>query len=99
MISNLKQNKAEVEGFEPPEPLPVQRFSRPPHSATLAHLLADIQPAFQKKTAGIQRLSISIKYSLIRPQSKPRVCCASCQIALVSSKNQTRQKFNYFRNS
>ena len=26
---------AEGEGFEPPEPLPVQRFSRPPHSTTL----------------------------------------------------------------
>ena len=26
---------AEGEGFEPPEPLLVQRFSRPPHSTTL----------------------------------------------------------------
>ena len=29
---------AEREGFEPPVLLPVQRFSRPPHSTTLASL-------------------------------------------------------------
>ena len=30
---------AEREGFEPPVPLPVQRFSKPSHSTTLASLL------------------------------------------------------------
>ena len=28
---NKKRKVAEGEGFEPPEPFPVQRFSRPPH--------------------------------------------------------------------
>lgn len=36
-MSNLK--KAESEGFEPSVQLPVQRFSRPSHSTTLATFL------------------------------------------------------------
>ena len=34
-MSNYIKKMAEGEGFEPPEPFPVQRFSRPPHSTTL----------------------------------------------------------------
>ena len=30
-LRNQKRGVAEGEGFEPPEPFPVQRFSRPPH--------------------------------------------------------------------
>ena len=36
--TSISISGAEVEGFEPPEPKTVQRFSRPPHSTTLAHL-------------------------------------------------------------
>ena len=41
LISEISGNRfviikmAEGEGFEPPEPFLVQRFSRPPHSTTL----------------------------------------------------------------
>ena len=37
-----KQEMAEGEGFEPPEPFPVQRFSRPPHSTTLPSFQSNI---------------------------------------------------------
>lgn len=35
----ILQSRAEVEGFEPPDPGWDQRFSRPSHSTALAHLL------------------------------------------------------------
>jgi hypothetical protein len=34
--------EAEDVGFEPTEPLPTQRFSRPPHSSTMRILLAAV---------------------------------------------------------
>ena len=40
LICLLAASVAEKEGFEPPEPSRVQRFSRPPHSTTLPFLRA-----------------------------------------------------------
>src|SRR4030042_6418440 len=37
-FKNVIEKMAEGEGFEPPVELPPQRFSRPPHSTTLAPL-------------------------------------------------------------
>ena len=39
----LRQAQAEREGFEPSVQLPVQRFSRPSHSTTLASFLFQIK--------------------------------------------------------
>ena len=35
LLLHKRGKMAEGEGFEPPEPFPAQRFSRPPHSTTL----------------------------------------------------------------
>src|SRR5205823_5904270 len=43
-IGRNRRNLAEGEGFEPPEPLPVQWFSRPPPSTARPSLRVEIAP-------------------------------------------------------
>ena len=43
---------AEGEGFEPPEPFPVQWFSRPPPSTTRPSLRIELSPAFARFPVG-----------------------------------------------
>ncbi len=74
MADGVDSCVAERKGFEPPVQLPGQRFSRPPHSTTLASLLFSaltccgnlIRPLAEKVAVEAERCKYSLFFDFNR---------------------------------